>query len=405
MSVDELQRILDSIPPLDFHEVDIDEALGHVLYEDIHSPEDLPPFSRSTMDGYAVRAKDTFGASESEPALLEVIGHVHMGQDPEGIVIGPGEAARIWTGGMLPEGADAVVMQEFVEPVDQQVVQVLKGVAPFENLILKGDDIAQGEKVLSRGKRLRPQDLGILAGLGITSLKVYKRPKVAVISTGDELVSPDKMPGLGKIRDINTTTLKALCQQADAKTFGLGIARDELDELKDLCKKAVEDGANIVLISGGSSVGRRDFTLEVLSSLPESRILCSGVSIKPGKPTIVAVSKDTVFFGLPGHVASAIVVFYLFVRRAILRMSGQRSGLGLPKTRARIIRNLPSSPGREEYVRVDLEKDQDGKLVAIPIFGKSGLISPLVRAKGLLLIPCDCEGLYEGEEAEVMLFP
>ncbi len=399
----ELQDILDEIPALDHEEVDLDEALGRVLSRDIFSPEDLPPFSRSTMDGYALRARDTFGASESEPALFTLDGCVSMGSMPDDISIRPGGAVRIWTGGALPANADAVVMQEYVSALDQATIEVFRAVAPFENVIQQGEDIRSGEQVLEAGTRLRPQELGLLAGLGITSVTVHRKPLVAIISTGDELVSPRQKPGAGQIRDINTTTLSALCREAGARVTALGIARDAQHELRSLCNTAVEKGADVILVSGGSSVGRRDFTLEVFKSLPDARVLAHGVAVKPGKPTIVAVSGKSIFFGLPGHVASAIVVFYLFVRRALLGLGGQRQSTDLPGATARLKRNISSASGRQEYIRVRLEKDSRGVLWAEPVFGKSGLIRSLVRSDGLLVVPRDCEGMDQGEVAEVIL--
>ncbi len=404
LSVMELQDILDRVPALGQEEIDLAGALGRVLSQDILSPEDLPPFSRSTMDGYAVRASDTFGASESEPALLSLTGSVDMGSMPEGISLEPGTACRIWTGGALPSGADAVVMQEYVTAMDEDTIEVFRAVAPFENIIQRGDDVTAGETVLDAETRLRPQELGLLAGLGITRVPVYRKPLVAVISTGDELIPPDEQPKPGQIRDINTTTLSALCHETGAEVLPLGIARDAQGELKALCNKALKKGADVILVSGGSSVGRRDFTLDVFKALPDSRVLAHGVAVKPGKPTIVAVSQDKIFFGLPGHVASAIVVFHLFIRRVLLSLGGQRQSIDLPRARARLKRNISSSPGRQEYVRVRIEKDRENILWAEPVFGKSGLITSLVRADGLLVIPRDCEGMDQGETAEVMLF-
>ncbi len=405
LSVMELTSLLDEIPPLDPEEIELGRGLNRVLAKDVLSPEDLPPFYRSTMDGYAVRARDTFGASESEPAPLTMAGHIPMGHLPEELVLNPGQAARIWTGGALPPGADAVVMQEYVNEVDEETIEIFRAVAPLENVIQKGEDIRTGEIVLRAGTRLRPQDLGLLAGLGIPRVTVHRYPTIAIISTGDELVPLEARPGLGQIRDINTTTLSALCKELGAAVIPFGIAGDSEEEMQAFCKKAVEMGADAVLVSGGSSVGRRDYTLAVFESLPEAEVLAHGVAVRPGKPTIVARSRGKFFVGLPGHVASAIVVFHLFVRRILLRMAGHRRGLDLPRANARLSRNLSSPSGREEYVRVSLSRDEEGGLWAEPVFGKSGLIRPLVLADGLLVIPRDCEGLDEGEEAEVMLFP
>ncbi len=397
--------ILEEFAPLESVEVLLNDALSRVAAQDVISPEDLPPFRRSTMDGFAVNASDTFGASESQPALFEVVGEVAMGKSPEGIVLGPGQAARIWTGGELPSGADAVVMVEYTETIDETTIEVNRSVSPLENIIEAGEDVKQGEVALRAGDLLRAQELGLLAGLGITSVSVHRQPVVAIISTGDELVPADATPPRGKIRDINSTTLAALIKNAGARPVCMGIVRDSRQGLSDACRKGLELPADIVIVSGGSSVGIRDFTIEAFRSVRGAEILAHGVSVKPGKPTILARTQDgRALVGLPGHVASAVVVFLLFVHPLVRRMQGfrDRRHLGLPVVTARISRNYPSRPGREEYLRVRLREDDEG-LVAEPVFGKSGLIFPLARADGLMVIERDSEGLYMGDEAEVML--
>ncbi len=398
--------ILNHFNPLPAEKMSLDDALGRVVAEDVISPEDLPPFSRSTMDGFAVNAADTFGASESQPALFEVVGEVAMGESPEGIEIQPGQAARIWTGGELPSGSNAVVMVEYTEAIDETTIEVSRSVAPLENVIEAGEDVGKGQKVLDSGAVLRAQELGILAGLGITSVKAYPVPRVAIISTGDELVPADTQPPRGKIRDINSTTLSALSRLAGANPVNMGIITDNRGGLSDACRKALELPADVVLVSGGSSVGVRDFTLDAFKAVKDAKILAHGVSVKPGKPTILAEACGRALVGLPGHVASAAVVFLLFVYPLLKRMQGFTDArhLGLPCVNARISRNYPSRPGREEYLRVRLVEDESG-LVAEPVFGKSGLIYPLSKADGLLVIPRDSEGLYANETAEVLLLP
>jgi molybdopterin molybdotransferase len=391
--------------PLDSELLALSDARGRVLAEAVVSPEPLPPFSRSTMDGYAVRARDTFGCSESEPAMLTVVGEIPMGCSGRDITLRPGQAARIWTGGELPVKADGVVMVEYSQPFDDNTIALYRPVAPGENVIAAKEDYDIGAPVLSRGRRLRPQDLGVLSGLGITKVPVYRRPRVAILSTGDELVPADQSPPPGKIRDINSTTLTALVEEAGGIPRSFGICEDNFDALLDICRRAVSD-ADILLLSGGSSVGSRDFTMGVFEALEDAKLLVHGVSIRPGKPTILSRQGNKALFGLPGHVASAMVVFYLFVRPLIRRYSGLGATPGLQSVSALTAEQIPSAIGREEYIGVRLQSAADGSLpLAHPVYGRSGLLSPLVAADGLLPIGRDMEGLDRGVQADVLLFP
>ncbi len=405
ISPGEFLSLLDRFEPLSAETVATTEGLDRVLAEDIVSPEQLPPFARSTMDGYAVRARDTFGCSESEPALLTVVGEIAMGSPGREFVLRPGRTARIWTGGELPEKGDAVVMVEYTRQLDERTVEVFRPVAPGENVIRAGEDFEIHEPVLGRGSRLRPQELGVLSGLGITRLQVFRRPRVAIISTGDELVDPDRQPGPGRIRDINSTTLSCLVQEAGGIPTCHGIIEDDLDAMLGACSRALAK-SDMVLLSGGSSVGRRDFTLQVLEGIRGSELLAHGVAIRPGKPTILARAGNRALFGLPGHVASAMVVFHLFVRPLLRRFSGLATDPGLVRVRAVTDQPIPSAIGREEYVRVRLTPRPDGSdPLASPVHGRSGLLKPLVRADGLLVIGRDVEGLDAGATAPVLLFP
>jgi molybdopterin molybdotransferase len=406
-SAAEFRTLLEGFTPVQEEHSGLDQALHRILARDIPSLEDLPPFSRSTMDGYAVRARDTFGASETEPALLQISGEVSMGKDLEEFDLRPGRTVRIWTGGELPPGTDAAVMEEYTSPLGTGSIEVIRAVAPGENVIRRGEDIRQGDVILQAGTRLRPQELGLLAGLGITSVPIHRRPRVAILSTGDELVFPAERPGPGQIRDVNTTTLSALVRSCWAEPIPMGIVRDTFEELRTACLQALERSADLLLVSGGSSVGKRDFTIAVFESLPEAEILAHGVAIRPGKPTILARTGQSALFGLPGHVTSAMVVFHLFVRVLIARLSGARDPetAGMTTRQVRLTCNVPSAIGREEYLRVRMLPSTDGIPLAEPIFGRSGLITPLVQADGLLRIHRDTEGLDAGETAEVMLFP
>ncbi len=405
ISSSEFVDLFSRFHPLETETVQLADSAGRVIAADITAPEQLPPFSRSTMDGFAVRARDTFGCSESEPALLTIAGEIAMGSSGRDIKLRPGQTSRIWTGGELAAGSDAVVMVEYSHLLDKETVEIFKPVAPGENVIRAGEDTKQGQVVLAGGRKLRPQDVGVLAGLGITSVTVQRRPVVAILSTGDELVPPDQQPGPGQIRDINSTTLAALVEESGGVANRLGIINDDFDNMFAACRKALAE-ADMVLLSGGSSVGQRDFTLQVLEHLDDSELLAHGVAIRPGKPTILARVGNKALFGLPGHVASAMVVYYLFVRPLLRRLSGMTTSLGLLPIQAVTGEQIPSAIGREEYVRVQLLRDNDeDQPVALPIYGKSGLLTPLVKADGLLVIDRDSEGLDKGAAAKVLLFP
>ncbi len=401
-TVSEILDILVSFPPLPEEEIPLSLAQGRFAAHDILSPEDLPPFARSTMDGYAVRAEDTFGAREAEPAVLKIIGEIAMGEAPH-LRLSSGQAVKIATGGMLPEGANAVVMIEHTEAVGD-LVEVLRPVAPWENVIKKGEDISKGDLLVPRGSRLSPALLGLLAGVGISSLVVRKQPQVAIISTGDELVEATKRPPLGKIRDINSVSLSAAVRQAGGQPIIKGIIPDVREALFESVLNAL-DQAEVVLISGGSSVGTRDYTLKVIEDLAGSELLCHGLAVRPGKPTILARVGTKAVFGLPGQVTSALLIFYILVRPLLCHLQGaQGDGLFLPRTKARVSRNLASALGREDYIRARIIHQKDGLWVE-PIFGRSGLLSPMVKAEALIRIPQNTEGLYQGELAEVFLLP
>lgn len=376
-------------------ECDLLEALGLVVAQDIVAPEDVPGFDRATMDGFAVRASDTFGASEGLPAYLEVAGEVRMGEAPPGELF-PGQAYRIATGGMLPAGADAVVMVEYTEPVDERTVGVTRPVAPGENTVRRGDDIRAGEVLFAAGHRLRPQDVGLLAAAGVSRVPVLRRPRVGIITTGDEIVPVDQVPGPGQVRDVNSYTNSCLVTACGGLPVLYGIVRDDFQALRDTVARAVQE-TDVVVISGGSSVGARDMTARVIDSLGEPGVLFHGLAVRPGKPTIGAVVGGKAVIGLPGHPVSAMVVFDLIVR-PLLHPGDRRLTV-----RARITRQLRSAAGREDYVRVRLT-DEGGALVAEPILGKSGLIATMARADGLARIPLDSEGVRAGETVEVILF-
>jgi molybdopterin molybdotransferase len=385
-------------------EVTLTAARGRVLAAPVRAGENVPSFDRVTMDGYAVRAQDTFGATESLPGLFSLVGEVAMGERPQGH-IGPGQTMRIWTGGMLPEGADAVVMVEYARVVDQNTVELARAVAPYDHVIRPGEDVKEGEVLLKQGARLRPQDVGLLAALGMGRVVVTRVPRVAVISTGDEVVPIEDRPAPGQVRDINTYSLGALIESAHALPLHLGLVRDDPGELRAVVAKGLAQ-ADTVILSGGSSVGVRDYTVEVFSSLPDSEILVHGVSVSPGKPTILARAGKKSLWGLPGHAVSAMIIFDLFLRPFIKRLCGEETGGERPGrfVEAVLVRNVASVHGREDYVRVRLERTGDGGLMAHPVLGKSGLISTMVKADGLIRIGLNSEGLVRGSRVRVDLF-
>ena len=399
----EVFHIIDGFSAVDQETIPMEDALGRVLRADLTAPEDLPDFFKSTMDGYAVQTRNTFGATESLPALLEITGEVSMGE-AEKIKVENGQAVKIPTGGMLPEGADGVVMIEYCSLLDEKTIEISRAISPLENTIQPGDDFRKGAVILPAGKCLRPQDMGVLAGLGFLEVPVFRKPNVAILSTGDEMVPVDQDPGPGQVRDINRYTLGALCQNMGAFPVHMGICSDHFEPLREMVEEALE-AADAVWISGGSSVGTRDFTLKVFETLPHFELLVHGISVSPGKPTIIGRSGAKPVIGLPGHPASALVVAEVFMTKMLRTLSGVvDAGDGVHTVKQAILkRNIPSSGGREDYVRVKLENEGD-QLTAIPVFGKSGLISTLVEADGLARIHMNTEGLYAGEEIDVMLF-
>jgi molybdopterin molybdotransferase len=325
-----------------------------------------------------------------------------MGESPD-LTVGPGEAVRISTGGMLPSGTDSVVMVEHTEAIDDTTIEVYRSVAPGQNMIEVGEDIEMAETALAGGRRIRPQEAGMLAALGIQQVPVFKRPTIGIISTGDEIVPVHQRPGHGQIRDINTYTLMGLIRESGATAVTYGIVKDDYTDLKSVCSQALSQ-CDMILVSGGSSVGARDFTIDVITAMPESEILFHGVSISPGKPTILARVEDKALWGLPGHVVSAMVVFSQIVKPFIHRLSGLNDETEAKlRLTARLSRNLASAQGRVDFVRVRLIPEKDG-LQAEPILGKSGLINTMVKADGLVAIGMNTEGLEKGTRVEVIPF-
>ena len=407
VSVETARDIFDknfALPEILSEDISITDAEGRILAKDIVSPVNLPDFDRSSMDGYAVRAQDTFGATESLPAYLQIIGEVLMGEEPH-IEISKGTAARISTGGMLPKGADAVVILEHTQIIDKNSIEALYSVAPNENVVQVGEDIKKGEALVKKGHKIRPQDIGAFAGIGIDKITVYSKPKVAVITTGNEIIDIKGDSELGCVRDINSYYLSSLIHSDGGVPIRKGIIKDDYSELRSAVEESLSE-ADVVVLSGGSSVGARDLTAKVINDIGKQGVLVHGVSIKPGKPTIIGVVNKKPVFGLPGHPVAVGVSYGLFVKRVIRSLTGiiLKDGESADRmVKARLLKNIASASGREDYIRVQL-KNEDNELTASPILGKSGLISTLVKATGYIVIPENRLGLEAGEMVEVYLY-
>lgn len=376
------------------------DALDRILASPVVAPHPLPPFARSTVDGYAVRAEDTFGASPSAPAYLRITGEVGMGAAPR-IVIGPGEGALIHTGGAIPEGANAVVMLEDTQTIPAGEIEVHIALGVGKNIIGLGEDVQAGETVLEVGSRLRPQDIGGLMALGVVEVEVWPILRVGVVSTGDEVVPAEADPGPGQVRDVNTHSLSALVRRCGAEPRPYGIVPDDRDALLDVARRAHGE-SDLVVITAGSSASTRDNTGDVVRLLGDPGVLVHGLSIRPGKPTILGVAAGIPVIGLPGNPVSAFVIAGLFVPPVLRRLSGVNRPDVTPTVRASLALDVPSEAGREDYVAVRLEATPTGWR-AEPVFGKSNLIFTLVRADGLIRIPPDATGLARGAAVDVVL--
>lgn len=373
------------------------EAAGRILAEDICASEYVPAFDRSTVDGFAVHAKDTFGCSDSIPAILQNTEEILMGQ-AAGFTLEEGYCAPIPTGGALPEGADAVQMVEYSEDYRDGTTGILKPAAPGNNVILKGDDVYPGKPVLKAGRRLTPQDIGALAAMGIVEVPVVRRLRAAILSTGDELVPPEMTPGPGQIRDVNSSMLAALMVRLGAEPVSYGIIPDQEELLNRQVAEAARE-CDLVLLSGGSSVGVKDAACRVIEA--QGEILFHGIAMKPGKPTIFGKIGSCPIVGLPGHPVAAFFITHIFVRRLLAQLGGYAL-IEVPVT-ARLTESVEANHGRAQYSGVFLEQS-DGGLLAHPIRGKSGLITTLAGSDGYFCIPRDCEGLPAGAEIPVTLY-
>jgi molybdopterin molybdotransferase len=374
------------------------DAHGRVPADPVHAPHDLPGFARSTVDGYAVRAADTYGASEGLPSPLDVIGAVEMGRVPE-IAAAPCGAIAMPTGGVIPDGADAVVMVEHTQEAMPGTIEVVRPAAPGDGLVRADEDARAGAELLPAGRPLRPQDLGLLAAAGVTSVRVLARPRVAIVSTGDEVVDPaTEELAVGQVRDASAVALAALVREAGGEPDVRGIVPDDREALTAALRAAVSE-SDVVVVSAGSSVGARDETAAVVAQLGEPGIWTHGIALRPGKPTLLADCGGVPVIGLPGNPRSALVVFRLVGMPVVRLVGGVTDPPPEPSVRARLERDIPSAAGRLDVVQVAV---RDG--VAQPLFGASALLSILTAADGYVVVADDATGLAAGTEVDVTLY-
>ncbi|MEN6635099.1 MAG: gephyrin-like molybdotransferase Glp [Clostridiaceae bacterium] len=387
-----LRKMAQTIPFV--HEtIPVTACGGRVLAQDVVSAEDLPAFDRSAVDGFAVKSCDTFGASAALPSLLRLAGEVKMGERAD-VSLTDGNCAVVWTGGEIPPGADAMVMLEEAERLPGGMIAVEQSAAPGRHVVFRGDDVERGEVLLSAGTRLTAREIGLLAALGVTEVEVSARPRVGILSTGDELIDPALTPVGGQIRDSNGEMLLAACREAGADARFLGRVPDEEETLRRALREGAE-GCDLLLLSGGSSAGAKDAACRCLSELGE--VLFHGLALKPGKPAFAGRIGDTIVVGLPGHPAAAYLVFHALVRPLLAAKMG--SVVVERTVHAALSQAAPSNDGREELLPVRVCQGQ-----AEPIALKSGLLSPLTRANGYIRIPRDTEGLPKGAQVDVILF-
>ena len=376
--------------------VSLTAAMGRVLAEDIAATEYVPDFDRSTVDGYAVRARDTFGCTDAIPAILPLQGEVLMGKGAE-FALNPEECVAVPTGGAVPRGADSVVMVEYTEDYGDGTIGISKSAAPGQNMIFRGDDVFPGKVVLEKGRVLSSQDIGALAAIGRVQVPVAKKLKIGVISTGDELVPPEQTPGPGQVRDVNSPMLEAMLTAFGAEVINYGIVIDDEALLSEKVHKAVAE-CDAVLLSGGSSVGVKDAACRIIESM--GNLLMHGIAIKPGKPTILGKTGSKPLVGLPGHPVAAYFITKIFILPLLCRLTGRKQESYT--TTARVTESISANHGRAQVHCCRLES-RDGALWASPIRGKSGLITTLAGADGYFIIDRDCEGLPQGAQVQVFV--
>jgi molybdopterin molybdotransferase len=375
-----------------------DAALARVPAVPVVSPEDLPGFARSTVDGYAVRAADTYGASDGQPTYLDIAGAVRMGRVPD-VEMRPGTAVQMPTGGALPARADAVVMVEHTQVTLPGVVEVTRPVAVGDGVVREDEDVVAGAVIAAPGRPMRAQDVGLLAAAGVTEIQVHARPRVAIVSTGDEVVPPSTRTRVpGQVRDATAPALAALVLQAGGIPLAQGIVPDDVDALTKSLESALHE-ADLVVVSAGSSVGARDETAAAVRALGPPGIYCHGLAIKPGKPTLLAECSGVPVIGLPGNPLSALVVFRMVGLPVLRLVGGVTAAVSNPTTTATLSRGVASAAGRLDVVQVRL----DGG-IATPLFGFSALLSVLTDADGYVVVPEAATGMDEGATVTVTLY-
>lgn len=389
-----VQLLRSHFPTQGMESVSIAAGNNRILGRDIYSPEDMPAFNRSTVDGYVVRAEDTFGSSESLPGMLNCIGVVEMGQEPP-FAVAKGECAWIPTGGMLPTGTNSVVMVEYTEKLGENTVLLSRPVAPGENVMQKGEDVNQGSLLFRQGKTIHAKEIGLLASLGIKDITALKYYRVGIISTGDEIISIDQKPLPGQVRDVNTYSIAAAVEACGALPNRYPLVKDDVEALIEAMSNALEEN-DVVILSGGSSVGVADYSIQVMLSMPDSEMLFHGIAVKPGKPTIGVRAGSKLIIGLPGHPVSALMVFYILCAPLI-------NPVALQKVNACLNVNIASQPGRDDFVPVQLQ-EYAGGWQARPLLGKSGLMNILAQADGFIHIAYEKQGLRAGDIIEVNIF-
>jgi putative molybdopterin biosynthesis protein len=404
VSVDEAERIFEKnfVPkPIESELVALSEAYSRVLANDIASSLDIPPFNRSTVDGYAVRATDTFGAEENRPVTLRLTGRVNIGEAPKARVR-KGTLVEIVTGAPIPEDADAAVMIEYTERKGDSVL-VRQAVSHNENVMKAGSDIRKGETVLKKGILLSPYEVGVLAAIGCVKVEVFKRPAVAIFSTGAEITEPGKPLTPGKIYDINAHSLSAAVEECGCEPRNMGVVQDEHEQMRTALQDALKT-ADVVITSGGVSVGPTDIIPKVLNTLGKPGVIVYGIAIRPGKPTTIALVNEVPVFSLPGHPASSLMIFHLFVRRVLLRMAGRKEQENV-YVKATVSERLFPARGRRTYMTVTLKKDREGRIIASPVgTGASGAVTTLSKADGFLIIRENQQFVEKGSCIKVELF-
>jgi putative molybdopterin biosynthesis protein len=387
--------------PLGVEIIPLLEAYNRILAENVTATLDIPPFNRSTVDGYAVRPEDTFGADENKPVKLKICGTVNVGELPK-ITVAEGKSTEIVTGAPIPDGADAVVMLEHTERNGDDLF-VYSAVSKDENIMRVGADIRKGETVLKKGQPLGSREIGVLAALGVTKVEVCAVPRVAVLSTGGEITEPGKNLSSGKIYDINAYSLSAAVQESGGKPIYLGVFPDDMAELQKALKQALSS-ADLIITSGGVSVGPKDVTPKTLDLLGKPGVIICGIAIKPGKPTTVALINEKLIFSLPGHPASALLIFHLLVHPIIQQIAGIEADRSLT-TRAITSMRLFPAKGRRTFIMVKLKRKESGRLIAEPVAtGLSGAITTLAKADGYVEIAENQQFIDANEEVMVHLF-